>query len=129
MVQSFGRISTVGTVMSWLSILSNTIWDTVFKGGLSKLCGRQPSKILKGYVLLKQIISLPSNFLIAVFHKIYLVHSWILFLIWLRPFTVAFSANTCSALFGNWSLDREKNLDFQMVSTSSSQFSWRIDLN
>ena len=29
-----------------------------FKGGLSKFCGRQPLKNLKGYGLLKQIISL-----------------------------------------------------------------------
>ena len=25
------------------------IWDTVFKNGLSKICGRQPLKYLKGY--------------------------------------------------------------------------------
>ena len=37
------------------------IWDKVFKSGLSKFCGRQHLKNLK-----------------AVFHKIYLVHSWIL---------------------------------------------------
>ena len=29
------------------------IWDKVFKRGLSKFCGRQPLKNLKGYGLLK----------------------------------------------------------------------------
>ena len=33
-------------------------WDKVFKGGPSKICGRQPLKNLKGYGLLKQTISL-----------------------------------------------------------------------
>ena len=27
------------------------IWDRVFKNGRSKICGRQPLKILKGYTL------------------------------------------------------------------------------
>ena len=35
-----------------------TIWDKVFKSGLSKFCGRQPLKKFKGYGLLKQTISL-----------------------------------------------------------------------
>ena len=39
-------------------------WDKVFKNGPSKICGRQPLKNLKG-----------SNFLKALFHKFYLVHS------------------------------------------------------
>ena len=33
-------------------------WDKAFKNGPSKICGRQPLKKLKGYVLLKQTISL-----------------------------------------------------------------------
>ena len=37
------------------------------QNGPSKICGRQPLKNLMGYDLLK-----------AVFHKFYLVHSWIL---------------------------------------------------
>ena len=45
------------------------IWDKVFKRGLGRFCGRQSLKNLKRYGLL------PSNFLKAVFHKIYLVHS------------------------------------------------------
>ena len=58
----------------------NIIWDKVFKSGPTKICGRQPLKLLKGYGLFKQTISLhiPSNFLKAVSHKFYLVHSWIL---------------------------------------------------
>ena len=32
-------------------------WDKVFKNGRSKICERQPLKNLKGYGLLKQIIS------------------------------------------------------------------------
>ena len=35
-------------------------WDKVFKSGLSKFCGRQPLKNLKGYGLLKQTISLQN---------------------------------------------------------------------
>ena len=60
-------------------------WDKVFKSGLSKFCGRQPLKNFRGYGLL-------WNFLKAVFHKIYLVHSWILcpkcVNTWLIAFTV-----------------------------------------
>ena len=42
----------------------------VFKNGLSKVCGRQPLKNLKG-----QVDHILSNFLKAVFHNFYLVHS------------------------------------------------------
>ena len=48
--------------------------DKVFKNGPSKICGRQPLKNFKGYGLFKQT-TIPSNFLKAVFHKFYLVHS------------------------------------------------------
>ena len=34
------------------------IWNNVFKNGPTKISGRQLSKNLKGYALLKQIISL-----------------------------------------------------------------------
>ena len=34
------------------------VGDKFFKSGLSKFCGRQPLKNLKGYGLLKQTISL-----------------------------------------------------------------------
>ena len=55
-----------------LKVCTETIkWDKVFKNGTSKICGRKPLKNLKGY-------GLPKNFLKAVFHKFYLVHSWIL---------------------------------------------------
>ena len=53
------------------------IWDKVFKKRPSTICGRQPSKNLKGYGLL-YVDHTPSNLLKAVFHKFYLVHSWIL---------------------------------------------------
>ena len=43
-------------------------WVKVFKNGPSKICGWQPLKNLKWYT---------SNILKAVFHKFYLVHSWI----------------------------------------------------
>ena len=52
-------------------------WDKVFKNAPCKICGRQPLKTLKEYGLLKAD-HIPSNFLKAVFHKFYLVHSWIL---------------------------------------------------
>ena len=56
-------------VNGWKSLaISYHRWDKVFKSGLSKFCGGQPLKNLKGYGLL-------SIFLKAVFHKIYLVHS------------------------------------------------------
>ena len=48
-------------------------WDKVFESGISKFYGRQPLKNMKEYGLLK-----PFKFLKAVFHKIYLVHSWII---------------------------------------------------
>ena len=50
------------------------IRDKVFKNGPSKICGRQPSKKLKGYGLL-EVDHTRSNFLKAAFHKFYLVHS------------------------------------------------------
>ena len=56
------------------------MWDKVFKNGPSKICGRQSLKNLNGFSLLKADHD-PSNFLKAVFHKFYLVHSWILCLI------------------------------------------------
>ena len=63
----------------FLSLRDKEIWDKVFKHGLSKFCGRQTLKSLKGYSLLADNIS--SNFLKAVFSKIYLVDSWMLCLI------------------------------------------------
>ena len=53
-----------------------SVWDEVFKNGLSKICGRQPLINLK---------SRPypfKNILKAVFHKFYLAHSWILCLLY-----------------------------------------------
>ena len=35
-----------------------SVWDKVSKNGLSKICRREPLKILKGYGVLKQTISL-----------------------------------------------------------------------
>ena len=48
------------------------IWNKVFKNRPSEICGRLPLKNLTWYGLLN------SNFLMAVFHKFNLVHSWIL---------------------------------------------------
>ena len=53
--------------------LINCNWGKVLKSRLSKFCGRQPLKKVKGYGLL-----IRWNFLKAVFHKLYLVHSGIL---------------------------------------------------
>ena len=47
--------------------LLSVLWDKVFKVGTSKIYERQPLKNLKGCGLHK-----------VVFHKFYLVHSWIL---------------------------------------------------
>ena len=46
--------------------------------GPSKICGREPLKNLEEYGLLNHnhvADHIPSNFLKAVFHKFYLVHS------------------------------------------------------
>ena len=75
------------------------IWDKVFKNGLSKICRRLLLKNLNRYGLLPVIrlntdIYSPysiriqeadhilSDFLKTVFHKFYLVHSWILYSIY-----------------------------------------------
>ena len=52
----------------FLSKCDNIKWDKVFRNGPSEICGRQP---------LKNLSHIPSNLLKAVFHKFYLVHSWI----------------------------------------------------
>ena len=49
-------------------------WDKVFKNGPGKICGRQPLKNLKWHDLIKADHT-PPNFLKAVFHKFYLIHS------------------------------------------------------
>ena len=63
------------SVSHWYQVRANWmsayIWDKAFKSGPSKICGRQPLKNLKGSD------HIPSDFLKAVFHKCYLVHSWI----------------------------------------------------
>ena len=59
-----------------LKIASNNyIWVKVFKDGPSKICGRQPLKILNWYICLGKPYHF--NFLKAVSHKFYLVYSWI----------------------------------------------------
>ena len=57
-----------------------SMWDNIFKNGPSKICERKRLKNLKGYGLLKAD-HISSNFLKAVFHKFYSVHSLILWLI------------------------------------------------
>ena len=59
-------------------MLCSNVWMKVFKNGPSKICGRQPLKHLKWYGLLKWTIiadHITSNFLKAVSHTFYLVHS------------------------------------------------------
>ena len=53
------------------------VGDKFFKSGLSKFCGRQPLKNLKGYGLLKFCLTkpYPFNFLKTLCYKMYLVHS------------------------------------------------------
>ena len=64
--------------LDWIFIFENTFYmGQRFKNGPSKICGRQPLKNLKGYYLPKADHT-SSNILKAVFHKFYLVHSWIL---------------------------------------------------
>ena len=54
---SFTVFCKVHSFVIWI-ISSKVIWDEVFKSGLSKICGRQPLKSLKGYGLLKQTLFL-----------------------------------------------------------------------
>ena len=62
-------------IQNWnLTAKLSLIWVKVFKNGPSKNCEGQPLKNLKWYGLLRQTI---SNFLKTVFHKFYLVQSWI----------------------------------------------------
>ena len=56
--------------------LLNNIWAKVFKNGPNKICGRQPLKIWSYMIFEADHIT--SIFLKGVFHKFYLVHSWIL---------------------------------------------------
>ena len=55
-----------------LVLFTHSLWVQVFNNGPSKVCGRQPLKIWR------DMVGFPSKFLKAVFHKFYLVHSWIL---------------------------------------------------
>ena len=55
-----------------LNYFEKVIWNKAFKSGVSKLCGRQPLKNFKGYGF-KMVSKI--NFLKAIFHKDYLVHS------------------------------------------------------
>ena len=50
-------------------ITSRCIWGKVFKSRLSKFCGRQPLKNLKGYGLLKGC--LPQNLLSPLLNTLY----------------------------------------------------------
>ena len=62
----------------WYSETLTFIWDKLFKNSPCKICERQSLKNLKWYGLGR-----PSPFKVieAVFHKFYLVHSWILWVI------------------------------------------------
>ena len=70
------------------------IWNKVFNSGLSKFCERQPLQNFSGYGLLRSN-KIHWNFLKAVFHEIYLVHSWILCPIfrYLLPTKISFPKN------------------------------------
>ena len=62
----------------YLKVLQTRIykWVKVVKNGPSKIYGRLPLKNSKWYVL-PEADHITSNFLKAIFHKFYLVHSWI----------------------------------------------------
>ena len=60
--------------MSVDNYANNNLGQSIQEYRPSKICGRQSLKLLKGYGLL-QADHTPSNFLKAVFHKFYLVHS------------------------------------------------------
>ena len=74
-VWRFGLIKKPSTWYLHVNCFFKNIWGKVFKSGLSKFCGRQEKtfKFLKG----------------STFHKIYFVHSWILWLICFRFYFLA----------------------------------------
>ena len=59
----------------------HNIWFQVFKNGPNTIYGRQPLKNFEG-IWSALVDYIPSSFLKAVFHDLYLVHSWILCPIW-----------------------------------------------
>ena len=76
-------VSREGEGELWKSLCQGrSKWDKVFKNGPSKICRGQPLKNLKEYGLPKADHA-PKNCLKSVFHKSYLVHSWILCPKWL----------------------------------------------
>ena len=77
------------------------VWVKVFNNCPSEICWRQPFKNLKWYGLPKQTIIITSIFLKAVFHKFYLVHSWI-------PWSIFFS--------------KKYTVDYYSEPTSSNSF-------
>ena len=110
-------------------IIHDFIWDRVFKSGLTKFCGRQPLKNLKGYGLLKQTISLdgPSNFLKAVFRKIYLVHSSMLCLIYRGVYNLPRQVKELSDFW--YSLHVNQYLSYNRLGFSfSSKLDWSLNL-
>ena len=79
---SFNSVRSFNTFYSkWTSSRNfkdfTATWVKVFKNGPSKICGRQPLKNLKWYLGRK-----------AVLYKLYLVHSWIPWLLWHLYFLV-----------------------------------------
>ena len=73
--------------------------DQTFNNGPSKICGRQSLKTLKEYGLLEANHT-SSKCLKVVFHRVYLVHSWILCPICCSIFSIYIYSN---CWFINWS--------------------------
>ena len=72
---TFKNVHVCLAALTWIYISFPILcykWIKTFKNGPNKICGRQPLKNRSDMVCLST-----SNLLKAVFHKFYLVHSWI----------------------------------------------------
>ena len=78
----------------WFDVVN--IWVKVFKNGASKIRGRQPPKKFE-VIWFASADYITSSFLKAVFHKFYLLHFWI-------PWLLSISSNYDSLIpiIGDW---------------------------
>ena len=81
-------------------LILKDIWPKVFKSGISKFCGRQPLK---------------KHFFNAVFHKVYLAHSWILFPICMAGSKVKYRLDS---IFFDYFCFQKKNMQIFVVQRS-----------
>lgn len=81
----------------------NNTCDKMFKNGPSQYCGKQHLKYLKWYGLL-----ITSDLLKAIFHKFYLVGSWMLYFIY-KGNAVSVRSDTGVNMTMTWKVVNAKN--------------------